>query len=184
MGMTVITKDISKDDKQNDIETSCSTEPEKDLISDEVERITQIANSDLPEKIKEEKIKETLQIKSQLFSGPLPPPALLEEYEKIVPGVATKIIEMSIIQREHTMQIEKALTDSEIDRVSRSLNLAEKSNKRGTWLVWGLIAASLISIWSNAHPTVSIAFLSLPIVMGLKSLLFNHENNKKTDPDE
>ena len=90
---------------------------------------------------------------------------------------------MSVAQRKHTMQIEKALTDSEISRVARSLKLAEKSNTRGTWLIWGLIIASLISIWSNAHPAVSIAFLSLPIIMGLKNLLFNHANHRDRDTD-
>ncbi|WP_157953492.1 DUF2335 domain-containing protein [Ignatzschineria cameli] len=176
-------KEITKSDKPSKTNQTSSNETKDNIVTDEVERITQIATSDLPSDIKEEKIKETLQIESQIFSGPLPPPILLEEYEKIIPGSAKEIIEMSVAQRKHTMQIEKALTDSEISRVARSLKLAEKSNTRGTWLIWGLIIASLISIWSNAHPAVSIAFLSLPIIMGLKNLLFNHANHRDRDTD-
>lgn len=98
-------KEMTKSDKPSKTNQTSSNETKDNIVTDEVERITQIATSDLPSDIKEEKIKETLQIESQIFSGPLPPPILLEEYEKIIPGSAKEIIEMSVAQKKHTMQI-------------------------------------------------------------------------------
>ena len=44
------------------------------------------------------------------FSGPLPPPQILEQYNKIIPGSAERIIKMAEQQATHRMALEK--TDS------------------------------------------------------------------------
>lgn len=46
------------------------------------------------------------------FSGPLPPPEILEHYEKIFPGAAKKIFELTELQSKHRMQIESKVIDS------------------------------------------------------------------------
>lgn len=173
-----------KTEKEIDL-VDCEIDNNEKLLQEEIEKIKEVASSDLSAEEKEEEIQDILvQVKRQRFSGPLPPPALLDQYNQIVPGSAEEIIRMSTIQREHTMKIESALADSEVSRVARSLDLAEASNKRGTYLLSGVIVAALISVWSGAHPTVSIAFLSIPIIMGLKNLLFNHENNKEKNSEK
>lgn len=45
-------------------------------------------------------------------SGPLPPPALLEDYERIVPGGAERIFAQFELQSAHRQYIEKKVIDS------------------------------------------------------------------------
>jgi uncharacterized membrane protein len=44
---------------------------------------------------------------AEVFSGPLPPPTLLDQYNKIVPGSAKTIIEMAEGQSKHRQELEK-----------------------------------------------------------------------------
>jgi uncharacterized membrane protein len=56
------------------------------------------------------------------FSGPLPPPAILEHYEKILPGAADRIITMAEQQSSHRREIEKKVIDSDISNSRCGLN--------------------------------------------------------------
>ncbi|MGC1621072.1 MAG: DUF2335 domain-containing protein [Candidatus Acidiferrum sp.] len=46
------------------------------------------------------------------FSGPLPPPEVLEKYNQSMPGLADRIIGMAEKQANHRQQIEKTVIDS------------------------------------------------------------------------
>jgi uncharacterized membrane protein len=48
-------------------------------------------------------------IVAQHFSGPLPPPSVLEHYERILPGAAERIITKFEHQTEHRLEIEKSV---------------------------------------------------------------------------
>ena len=43
------------------------------------------------------------------FSGPIPPPNIIEGYEKIVPGSADRIISMAERQSEHRQKMEQKM---------------------------------------------------------------------------
>jgi uncharacterized membrane protein len=58
---------------------------------------------------------------SVCFSGPLPPPEILEHYEKICPGAADRIITMSESQSEHRKGLEKSVITSDISRANKGL---------------------------------------------------------------
>jgi len=47
------------------------------------------------------------QIVAQQFQGPLPPPALLKQYEENFPGAAERIFKMAEKQAEHRQTLEK-----------------------------------------------------------------------------
>lgn len=49
------------------------------------------------------------------FSGPLPPPQLLAEYERIVPGSADRLIRQMEDQASHRRSIEKVVVDGNVD---------------------------------------------------------------------
>jgi uncharacterized membrane protein len=57
--------------------------------------------------------RQTLQISSAMrqeivhWTSPYPPPRILEEYEKLVPGSAQKLVEQAEIQTKHRVEIEK-----------------------------------------------------------------------------
>src|SRR5438552_14400200 len=57
------------------------------------------------------------------FSGPIPSPETLSQYDKIVPGAANRIIQMAETQAEHRRQLE--------DRTSRS---QIRQSSRGQWM--------------------------------------------------
>lgn len=46
------------------------------------------------------------------FSGPLPPPEILEKYNRVFPGLAERIIGMAEQQSKHRQNLEKTVVDS------------------------------------------------------------------------
>ena len=63
------------------------------------------------------------------YSGPLPPPAMLRQYNEIYPGMAKQIIDLAERQADHRMHLEKTVV----------VNDARRAN-------WGLVCATLITI--------------------------------------
>jgi uncharacterized membrane protein len=53
------------------------------------------------------------------FEGPLPPPNLLEAYEKVCPGAAQKILESMQVEGEHRRDLEKKSIDANIEGMRR-----------------------------------------------------------------
>jgi uncharacterized membrane protein len=55
-------------------------------------------------------------------SGPLPPPAILDQYDQVAPGTAERIISMAENQMLHRQEIEKQVISSEIEDSKRGLH--------------------------------------------------------------
>jgi uncharacterized membrane protein len=53
---------------------------------------------------------------TQSFSGPLPPPLVLREYNEIIPGLAERIVALAEKQTEHRIGIEAKVIGSDISR--------------------------------------------------------------------
>lgn len=51
---------------------------------------------------------------AEIFSGPLPHPSLLSQYNQVVPGSAERIIAMAESQSKHRQQLENKVLDSDI----------------------------------------------------------------------
>jgi uncharacterized membrane protein len=58
------------------------------------------------------------------FAGPLPPPSILEGYERILPGSAERIIKMAEIQAAHRQDIERKVIASGISNSGRGITFA------------------------------------------------------------
>ena len=54
-----------------------------------------------------EELKKLLLAVSQEFTGPIPPPSMMEQYEKTLPGSADRILNMAENQSEHRQSLEK-----------------------------------------------------------------------------
>lgn len=81
---------------------------------------------------------------SQSFSGPLPHPDTLRQFDEIVPGSAERIIKMAEEQSEHRKELEKKVIDSDIAR-----------SKWGQVLgfiiaIAGLGVSAIIGVYGNA----------------------------------
>lgn len=71
-------------------------------------------NPNIPDQVKHEIISTITSFSA--FSGPIPPPEMLAQYEKIFPGAAKQIVSMAQAQSNHRMAIEKkAITSATID---------------------------------------------------------------------
>ena len=57
--------------------------------------------------------KQQLTIQAAHHSGPIPPPAMLEEYNKIVPNAAERIIKMAEDQSAHRIKIESQVVNTD-----------------------------------------------------------------------
>ena len=57
---------------------------------------------------------KTITATAQTFSGPLPPPALLKEYDIIIPNGAERIIAMVEAQSKHRQELELKVVSSDI----------------------------------------------------------------------
>ncbi len=51
---------------------------------------------------------------SMSFSGPLPPPSVLKEYDKVLVGAAERIFKMAEAQANHRQELEKRVVKSDI----------------------------------------------------------------------
>lgn len=65
--------------------------------------------------LKNEEVKQVIhQVFREIeFSGPMPPPNILDGYEKILPGAADRILTMTEIQSRHRQQMEKRMIEAE-----------------------------------------------------------------------
>jgi uncharacterized membrane protein len=71
-------------------------------------------NPNIPDQVKHQIIATITSFTA--FSGPIPPPEMLAQYEKIFPGAAKQIFSMAESQSNHRMVIEKkAITSATID---------------------------------------------------------------------
>ncbi len=99
-----------------------SVEP-KVQIPDEMEEVIKT----LPKEKQEVLVAGIMQIQS--FSGPIPPPEIMQGYESVLPGSANRILTMAENQSAHRMEMEQSI-------VKRSLN--QKT--------FGLIMASVLAV--------------------------------------
>jgi uncharacterized membrane protein len=72
----------------------------------------------------------------EAFQGPIPPPAVLEAYEALVPGGANRILKMAENQAAHRQEIEKIVV---------------RSGSRDS--LWGIVVSAIIALcafgWSG-----------------------------------
>lgn len=55
---------------------------------------------------------------------PLPPPALLEQYERVLPGAAERILSLAELQAGHRRRLEAVVIESDVSRATRGQSLA------------------------------------------------------------
>ena len=57
----------------------------------------------------------------QGFQGPIPPPQVLQQYERIIPGAAERILKMAENQSKHRHIMEKSIINSNISNEKKGL---------------------------------------------------------------
>jgi uncharacterized membrane protein len=104
-------------------------------------------------------VTKTLDISLNLMmargSLPLPPPALLSEYDRAFPGLVGKIIEWTESQRSHRLKLEKQVTDGAERRMDRGQFIA------GATALCGLGMATICGIIGNPFVACTIAIVAI-----------------------
>ncbi len=72
------------------------------------------------------------------FSGPIPPPSFLLEYEKLVPGIAKKFLEGPHIEAQHRRSLEKRMVEEQV-----------RLSKRGQWMAFSLASLCVFAAFTS-----------------------------------
>lgn len=104
-------------------------------------------------------------INQQSWQGPLPPPASVEHFERIVPGAAARLIAMAEAeqQQRHKLESGTLFTQQEAIRLTARDSLA--GMLLGAVVALAGMGASIVSFMMGAAWPLSVAFLSLPIMI-------------------
>lgn len=94
------------------------------------------------------------------FSGPLPPPEILEKYDRVLPGAAERIFVMAEQQAQHRRQLEAVVIRS--DTINAKL---------GLWLGFliglaGIGSGVLIAVYSSIPAGSLLSFTALAMLAG------------------
>ena len=85
----------------------------------ETESPVQVILDAVPESKKKEVKKALMIIRSEMYSGPIPPPEALARYEEIQSGAADRILKMAEKQQEHRMALETKAIGGQDDQSKR-----------------------------------------------------------------
>jgi uncharacterized membrane protein len=96
-----------------------------------------------------------MMIRGEYFQGPLPPPALLEAYERTLPGAADRIFTHAEEQGRHRRAAE-----------TRSLELLFRAEARGQWLAAAIVMLGMIlgaALIATSHEVWGLVSLLAPL---------------------
>lgn len=105
------------------------------------------------------------------FSGPLPPPEILRQYEDVSEGLSERLISLVEKETDFRRKMEERFLEAQIDFKSRSLEISSQEVRRGQ--VFGLsigcvaLVCGLITAWIG-HP-VAGTLLGSGTILGLVS---------------
>ena len=98
------------------------------------------------------------------WSGPLPPPGALAQFNQIIPDGASRI--MAMVEQEQAHRIANEM---------KELEATVSDFRRGHWLggLLGVlsIAGAVFTAYIGAHPTVSIALVGLPLMAIIRNII-------------
>ena len=76
----------------------------------------------------------------EIMTGPLPPPSALEEYNRVCPGCAERIIAMAEKEGDHRRKMEQEIVGIQ----KADLNLERMERRRGQLLGFGVCLAAIL----------------------------------------
>ena len=107
------------------------------------------------------------QVSTLGWSGPLPPPAALQQFDSIIENGAERIFKMAEAEQSA--------------RLAREEEAIRQDNKRGHWLGFIIALAAVIAAsataYFGAHPSVSIALVGVPI-LGIVKAIINSRSDR------
>jgi uncharacterized membrane protein len=113
----------------------------------------------------------TFLVQQQSFTGPIPPPQILEAYERILPGSADRILKMAEKQSDHRQGLERQVVVG---------NLAAQA--RGQHYAFGLCAllfAGGIYLLANGIQIGGLSTLALAVAGIVSTFIYGRSKQEK-----
>src|SRR5688572_27589297 len=102
-------------------------------------------------------------VTSQQWTGPLPPPGALDQFNQIIPNGAERIMRMVEQEQAHRIKHDES-----------TLEAAVRDKKRGHWIGGAISLAAIIgavyTAYIGAHPSVSAALVGVPLFAAINVL--------------
>ena len=102
------------------------------------------------------------------FVGPLPPPSVLAQYEKVSPGTAERIISIAEKEQQHRHAMQGKLVDSQVEDARRERNERRLGQIFG--LIIGVFAIGAGSLTAILGSQIAGGFIGTTGVGGLVSV--------------
>jgi uncharacterized membrane protein len=107
---------------------------------------------------------------SQEFSGPVPPPGLLAQYDKIIPGAAERILKMAENNSEHLINLDKKKLDAENTQLERGRKYSFK-----TVIIFALLTVIALFL----HEEKAAIVIAGTTILGLVSIFISGRIHSK-----
>ena len=103
------------------------------------------------------------------WKGPIPPPDLLEEYNRIEPGLANRIVEQATVESDRIHELQK-----------EGLKAVIAYDTRGQWMAFfGLLAILGVSAWAIEKGAGLVAGAALFAIAGIAAVFVRGKANRK-----
>ena len=109
------------------------------------------------------------------FSGPLPPPEVLQHYETIVTGFAKRIVTMAEKEQNHRHEIEQTAVHGSVS--------AEKRGQTFAFLLCGSVILGSIGLIAVGHP-VSGTLLAGSTLVGLAYIFITGRRQEESEGED
>lgn len=133
--------------------------------------------------------KFTGRMQRYVHQGPLPDPVTLANYEKLMPGLAERVVRMAEKEQEHRHECDHARNNAnmqliavETERQSGIRRAEILGQKHGFWISIAAVVGALIAAWMK-YPYVAIAMVSLPVMSVIKAFI-SGRGAKNDDADK
>lgn len=108
---------------------------------------------------------------SAFFTGPLPPPQILAQYEQITPGFADRIMRLTEDQQAHRIKMESCV-------IPETINV----NKRGQIFAFIITILAIIAMGYFAYQGMQLAVIAMALVLcGGVMTTFNSGKNEQNN---
>ena len=109
--------------------------------------------------------------RAEAFSGPIPPPDLLEKYNNIIPNGADRILAMAEQQQAHRQFMEKTVVEGDVRRSDRGLILG--------FIVTVIFGAGGIYLVATGHDLNGLAVIFLPLAGLVGTFIYSKKTRKE-----
>lgn len=130
----------------------------------------------IPDNARDNQFAEPISVQTEVvgfaWSAPLPTPADLGEYERIVPGSAQRILAMTEKAISGPIDNDTKLTNAEIDASKRGLSFAIRLTSAMAFAAVAFFALGIAGVGNlTASITAGSVCLSVPVVMLVRSFI-------------